>query len=149
MTDRQPPAVLTAGAKWSHTRKVGPGDVQASVKLGRDYGGYHVDEQFARAAGFRGLITSGCYHVAVITELAGQIDLLGRDLQVHIGAPIYDGDTLESTAEVAELHPESRKIKVRFRTVNQDAAEVLTAEISGYLPNPAWGVPRRGIPGRD
>lgn len=131
------------GLSWRHTRKVEDGEVRASVEFARDFGGYHVDESFARAAGFRGLITSGCYQVALVAELGGQVNLLGRELSLRYTAPIYEGDTLESVAEVVAVERETREVTLQIRVSNQDGVEVLTGRLTGYLPAPEWGTPAR------
>ena len=70
---------MRPGLSWGYSRKVTSGDLRASVDFAQDYGGYHVDERYARAAGFSGLITSGCFHVALIAGLGGRVNLLGRE----------------------------------------------------------------------
>lgn len=134
---------MYVGFRWSLTRQVSERDVRASVEFAQDYGGYHVDEAFARAAGFRGLITSGAFHHGVIAGLAGRVNLLGREQSVKFSGPIYAGDNLVAEAVVVEANPEQRRIKLEFSITNQHGAQVFSGDLTGYIPAVEWGVPRR------
>ncbi|MCZ6628023.1 MAG: MaoC/PaaZ C-terminal domain-containing protein [SAR324 cluster bacterium] len=131
------------GLRWSLTRRVSGQDIKASVEFARDHGGYHVDEAFAQAAGFRTLIASGSLHHGIIAGLAGRINLLGRAQSVKFKGPIYAGDTLEAAAVVVEVQPERRQITLEFRITNQDGAEVFSGELTGHIPAAGWGRPLR------
>jgi acyl dehydratase len=140
---QNPPQVddLHVGYRFSLQRAVEPGDVRRSVEFARDYGGYHVDEAFARAAGFRTVITSGIYHHALMAEAAGRMHLLGRETSLRMRAPIYERDVLSVTAEVVELQPERRLVTLAIAIVNQDGAPVADCRVTGYLPSAEWGLP--------
>lgn len=131
------------GLSWSYARKVTGVDVRASVDLARDHGGYHVDERYARAAGFSGLITSGCFHVTLIAGLGGRVNLLGRELTVRFAGPIYEGDALEAMAEVQAVAPDKREVTLDIRVRNQHGADVALAQLTGYMPAAEWGRPER------
>jgi 3-hydroxybutyryl-CoA dehydratase len=131
------------GFRWSFTRQVNERDVRASVEFALDYGGYHVDEAFARAAGFRGAITSGAFHHGVIAGLLGRVNFLGREQSVKFNGPIYAGDNLVAEAVVLEVNNKKRRIKLEFSITNQDGAQVFSGDATGYIPAVEWGVPRR------
>lgn len=136
---------LAVGDRFSVQRKVSDDDVLASVNFAWDYGGYHVDQTFARAAGFRGVTTSGIFHVAMVASLAGHLNILGRELTVRFAGPIYAGDTLFGTAQIADLAKEKRQITLAIQVKNQDKADIVLADLVGYLPAPEWGVPKRPV----
>lgn len=75
---------LKVGDRFTLEREVEPDAVRASVEFGQDHGGYHVDEAFARAAGFRTVITSGVFYVTLIAALTGHINLLGREMTLAL-----------------------------------------------------------------
>jgi len=50
---------LHVGQRLSWRRIIGPADIEATIRLTGDRGGYHVDEAFARKAGFRTIIAPG------------------------------------------------------------------------------------------
>jgi acyl dehydratase len=137
---------LHLGFRLSMERKVRTGDVLASVEFAQDYGGYHVDEAFARTAGFRTVIASGIYHNAMIAGLAGRFNLLGREMTLRFAGPIYEGDLLRETAEVIDIVSEKRQATLDIRIVNPENAEVVSARLTGYLPAAEWGMPQRSPP---
>ena len=97
---------------------------------------FHLDEEAARGAIFRGLAASGWHTAAVTMRLIVESDL--RPAGGVIGAgfddlqwprPVRPGDELRVEIEVLEVRPsrsrpEQGMIKMRASTLNQDGAAV-------------------------
>ena len=47
---------------------------------------------------------------------------------VHFLAPVRIGDTVTAVAEVAELHPDKNKVRMKTYCLNQDGTKVLDGE---------------------
>ena len=139
---------LHLGWKHSLRRTITQADMEQVIRVTGDQGGYHVDDDFARAAGFRTLITPGLLQAGMLTEIGGRLNFLAREMRFQFTNPVYVGDTLEACVEVTALDPGKELVTMSAQVSNQDGAAVLQAEIRGYMPRRAWGTPRKPPPVR-
>ena len=114
----------------SPPRPVTAGDVEAFVRLTGDDNRLHVDDAFARAAGFTGRIAHGALVVSLAVGLAWQTGVL-VDTTLAFRAiedwkfslPVYPGDAITLRGRVAERRalPRAGAGLVRFdlEVVNQ------------------------------
>lgn len=141
-----PPVYISdvfVGMQRTCTRSVTEADLRATLQLTGDLGGYHTDEAFAQAAGFRTLIVPGLFTAGMATQIGGSLDFLARDIRFGYLKPVYVGDALRCTMSVTGVDVDRNRIEMAGEVVNQDGERVLTVECYGYLPRPDWGVPRK------
>ncbi len=137
---------LHVGWRRSWRRKITQDDLQATIALTGDQGGYHVDEAFAQAAGFRTVIAPGILQASLPTKIGGDLNFLAREITFRFLKPVYVGDTLEVVLEAKSIDEEKRIVTFEAEVTNQDGEVVLTATTHGHLPNPEWGVPKKPPP---
>ena len=75
------------GMQRSFTREVTQADLHATMQLTGDQGGYHTDEDFARAAGFRTVILPGLFTAGMATQIGGSVDFLAREIRFGYRKP--------------------------------------------------------------
>lgn len=131
------------GMQRSFSREVTEADLQATMQLTGDLGGYHTDEDFARAAGFRSVIVPGLFTAGMATQIGGSVDFLAREIRFGYRKPVYVGDTLRCTMTVTAVDADRNRIEMTGEVVNQDGESVLSIDCYGYLPRPEWGLPRK------
>ena len=134
---------LHEGMQRTFVRVVTEADLHATMALTGDLGGYHTDEAFARAAGFRTVIVPGLFQAGMVTRLGGELNYLAREIRFGYVKPVYVGDRLTCTATVTALEPARNRMEMRAEVVNQDGVCVLEAHCKGYLPRADWGVPTK------
>jgi 3-hydroxybutyryl-CoA dehydratase len=134
------------GLARSFSRTVSEDDLQATMRLTGDHGGYHTDPDFARAAGFRTVILPGLLQAGMITRLGGEMNFLARETVFRYLKPVYVGDVLTCTVTVTAVQPERHRMEVHGDVVNQHGEQVLTMDGYGYLPRADWGIPRKPAP---
>lgn len=112
-----------------------------------DHGGYHVDEAFARRAGFRTVITPGLLQAGMMTKLGGDLNFLAREITFSYLKPVYAGDVLDAVITVTAVEPAKNRLTMQGQITNQAGEVVLTCRTTGYLPKPEWGVPDKSRAG--
>jgi 3-hydroxybutyryl-CoA dehydratase len=132
---------LSLGQTFRWRRAITEADLQATIRLTGDHGGYHVDEAFARRAGFRTLIAPGLLQSGMVTKLGGDLNFLAREITFSYVKPVYAGDTLDAEVTVTAIDKAKRRITMEGRIANQAGETVMTCATSGFLPKPDWGVP--------
>lgn len=131
------------GMQRIFTRTVSEADLEATMRLTGDHGGYHTDADFARSAGFRTVILPGLFQAGMVTQIGGELNFLAREITFRYLKPVYVGDVLRCTVTVSAVYPERQRIDVTGEVTNQDGVPVLTCEAYGYLPRHEWGVPHK------
>ncbi len=139
-------ADLRVGMRWVFRRRITAGDLEATMALTGDRGGYHVDERFARAAGFDTVIVPGLLPASLFTKLGGNLNFLAREMVFNFRRPVYVGDRLEAVIEIVEIDPERSLAVFEGAITNQDGEQVLTCRTTGRVPPAEWGVPRKPPP---
>jgi len=102
----------------------------------------HVDAAYARQAGFKGrvaygLLTSSLYSTLAGVHLPGKHCLL-QGIDVSFLSPVYVGDTLKVSGEIAYLNDACRQAEIRAQIVNAAGVKVSRAKIkAGVLAEEA------------
>ncbi len=95
----------------SVSRVVTREDVKRYADASGDQNPLHQDEDFARAAGFPGIIAHGMFtmgHLArSLTDWLGDLSRLKR-LSVQFRAPVFMGETIVAEGRVKALDPSTR-----------------------------------------
>ncbi len=132
---------MTVGRAFRWRRTITEADVQATIRLSGDQGGYHVDETFARKAGFRTVIAPGLLQASMGTKLGGDLNFLAREITFRYLKPVYAGDTLDVQMAVTAVEKAKNRITLEGQITNQAGEVVLTCTAVGHLPKAEWGVP--------
>lgn len=108
--DFEPGAVLMSGA-----RTITLADIDAYADLTGERHPVHMDEEFARAAGFRGRIAHGLFAVALLEGLKAEIGCFERSVIASLGwdkirftAPLEPGDSVHLKLELVEKRESSK-----------------------------------------
>ncbi len=137
------PGEVRVGWRRTWRRTIEEADIRATIALNGDQGGYHVDEAFARAAGFRQVIAPGLLQAGMVTKIGGDLSFLAREITFRFLKPVYAGDTLEVDCRCVAFEPGNRLVTLEAEVTNQDGDVVLSCRTVGHLPKPEWGDPVR------
>ena len=132
---------VNVGDRHVFRRSITADDLREMVRLTGDRGGYHVDERFARAAGFRTVITPGLVQAGMATKVGGELNFLAQEITFRYHRPVYVGDTLEAVVEITTVDRGRRRITLETAITNQHGETVLTSTAQGFLPKADWGIP--------
>jgi 3-hydroxybutyryl-CoA dehydratase len=125
---------LAAGDVFIVTRKFTENEMNVFANITRDYNPVHFDERFASAKKFTGKICHGLLAASIITEIGGQIGWLATGMDFRFKKPVYFNDTITCYFTIARVDEKNRAVaEVVYK--NQDEVIVLTAEITGILPD--------------
>jgi acyl dehydratase len=127
---------VSPGDRFSFSRAFNLGEVAAFGELTRDYNPVHYDDAFAGLKGFRAPICHGLLAGSMICQIGGQLGWLATGMQFAFKKPVYPGDTITCELTVDGVDA-SHYARAHARWSNQDGAEVMTAVLEGYLPDPA------------
>lgn len=125
-------ADLALGQHAAVSKTITRDDIRAFTALVGDDNPIHHDEAFAASTRFggvigHGMLTAGLLSTLLGTKLPGTGTVyMGQTLRFT--APVRPGDTITATAEVVELFPETRRVRIGTRCVNQRGETVLDGE---------------------
>jgi acyl dehydratase len=98
-----------------------------------DFTRLHVDEEFAKDAGYDSVIAMGMYTAGIAGTMVNQ--WLGVEtvdtFDVRFEDVVYPGDELTYSAEIKQK--ENERLTARFTAVNQDGETVLSGSINAIL----------------
>lgn len=125
---------LAAGDVFIVTRTFTEKDMNVFANITRDYNPVHFDERFASAKNFAGKICHGLLAASIITEIGGQIGWLATGMNFRFKKPVFFNDTITCYFTITRVDKKNRAMaEVIYK--NQDGRVVLTAEITGILPD--------------
>jgi acyl dehydratase len=115
----------------SPARPVTGEDIDTFIRLTGDNNRLHTDDDFARAAGFRGRIAHGALVVSLGVGLAWQTGILADTTLAFraiedwkFSLPVYPGDTITLRGRVVERRAVPRTpgglVRFEMEVVNQD-----------------------------
>lgn len=99
----------------SPSRRITAADIDAYARLTGEDHPVHMDDAFARAAGFAGRITHGLFNLALIEGLKAAIGGFERSVVASLGwsdirftAPLYPGEEVHLQLEFLSARPTSK-----------------------------------------
>jgi acyl dehydratase len=115
---------------------VTPEMVRAYAEITGDRNPLHFDEDFAAGTSFgrlvaHGGITTGILHALVAEDMPGPGTVF-LSQNWKFTAPVYIGDTIRATGEVASVHPSKPVCELRVRVERDDGETVLEGEAWCY-----------------
>ncbi len=120
---------LSIGMKAQFTQPVTPEMMRQFLALTGDTNPLHTDPEFARACGFDGSVVYGMLTASLISTLGGcflpGMYCLIRGVKVQFAKPVYVGDILSVTGEVARLDTDFNYVEIKVAIRNQRGEKVL------------------------
>lgn len=137
---------LFVGQSASFTREITRDDIAAFATLSGDINPAHLNEDYANASLFEGVIAHGMFSAALISALLGTrfpgpgTIYLGQEIKFT--KPVRLGDCLTIQATVTSKNDEKQRIKMDCVVVNQHGDAVLKGEAKLMPPSLKVKVPR-------
>ena len=122
------------GSVFRFERAFEQDEIEAFGRLIRDYNPVHHDEGWCAAKGLAGPICHGMLVGSMICEPGGQLGWLADGMAFRFRRPVYPGDRITCLMTVVDVDGRG-KARAEAVFTNQDDQRVLTAELSGYLPD--------------
>ena len=123
---------LTVGQSATYTRRIGEREIRGFAEVSGDDNPMHLDPGFGARTRFGGVIahgvlTAGLISTVVGTRLPGP-GAIYLSQSLRFLRPVRPGDTITARAEVVELVPERRRVRLATTCTNQDGEVVLDGE---------------------
>lgn len=121
---------LQIGQKVSIQKTFSAADVTAFAGISLDVNPIHMSDGYAKNTIFGKRIIHGMLTASLISAVLGNYlpgpgtIYLGQDLKFM--APVYLGDDITATVEVAELREDKKIVKLNTTCVNQDGKTVVS-----------------------
>jgi 3-hydroxybutyryl-CoA dehydratase len=114
------------------SKTISEADIYLFAGITGDFNPAHVDEEYAKTTVFKRRIAHGMLTAGLISHVLG-MKLPGPGAiylqqQMRFLAPVYIGDTITARAEVVEVIPEKKRIRMRTTCTNQAGETVLDGE---------------------
>lgn len=123
---------LAVGQKSSFSKTVSEFDVYMFAGISGDFNPAHINEVYAEQTAFKDRIAHGMLSAGFVSTVLGcQLPGPGTiyiSQNLTFLAPVKIGDTITATAEVAEILPEKKRVRLKTTCTNQHGKEVLTGE---------------------
>lgn len=124
---------LHAGVRASFETAVTSSMLDQFAQLSGDTNPLHADAEFAQARGYPGRVAFGMLTASFYSTLAG-VHLPGRHallqgVDASFVAPVFAGDCLTVSGEVAVVHEALGQIEIRAHITNQHGKKVSRAKI--------------------
>ena len=129
---RRIPRSPAVGEKVAFTRTITEADVALFIGVTWDVNPYHTDDSFVAGTRFGRRIAPGLLTASMLTHIGGLWAFLATEMRFEFVAPVYIGDTITATAEVAEVDESRGWVRLRCNCTNHAGSEVLRAEIIGF-----------------
>ncbi|MEO5799451.1 MAG: MaoC family dehydratase [Gemmatimonadales bacterium] len=125
-------AELQLGMTAASTKEIGQRDIALFGELTGDRNPLHFDQDFAEQSRFEGIISHGMLTAGLLSTVLG-MKLPGTGAvyvsqSLNFVAPVRPGDTITASAEVVELVPERRRVRLTTRIANQRDETVIEGE---------------------
>jgi len=123
---------LEVGAAAEVTKTVTESDVVRFAEVTGDHNPAHLDEAWAARSRFGGRIAHGMLGAGFISAVLGTRlpgpGAIYLSQQLRFLRPVRIGDTVTARAEVAELFPAKRRVRLLTTCRNQDGETVIDGE---------------------
>ncbi|HZW52388.1 MAG TPA: MaoC family dehydratase [Candidatus Elarobacter sp.] len=128
----KPFEVFRVGDRSTFSKTITEADILLFAAVSGDNYPLHVDAEYAKTTRFGQRAAHGMLTASLLSTVIGL--LLQKpggiyvEQSIRFRRPVFAGDTLTATAEVTELIPERRRMRVRAGIVNQRGDTVLDGE---------------------
>src|SRR5215471_14776750 len=123
---------IQIGQTFTFRRTFSDGDVVLFCGVTGDYNPYHIDEPFIKSSWFGRRIIPGLLTASMATHIGGMIGFLATEMTFEYLGPVYVGDTITCVVTFTEKDEQKRRAVGQVSYHNQDGAEVLRGQFSGF-----------------
>ena len=120
------------GETTTFSKTITEADVLLFAAVSGDNYPLHVDAEYAKHTRFGRRAAHGMLTASLLSTVVGLMLQKPGGIYVEqslrFRAPVFIGDTLTATAEVTELIPERRRMRVRAAVTNQNGVTVLNGD---------------------
>ena len=128
----KPFEAFRVGDTSTFSKTVSEADVLLFAAVSGDNYPLHVDAEYAKQTRFGRRAAHGMLTASLVSTVVGLMLQKPGGIYVEqslrFRAPVFIGDTLTATAEVTELIPQRRRMRVRASVVNQRGETVLDGD---------------------
>lgn len=124
---------VSVGQVFRLQRTFSTQEIEAFGALTRDFNPVHSDQTWCAAKGLDGPVCHGMLVGSMICEPGGQLGWLADGMAFRFRRPVYPGDTITCELQLVELGERGRA-RAEAAFSNQNGELVLTAELTGFLP---------------
>jgi 3-hydroxybutyryl-CoA dehydratase len=123
---------LKVGDSAQFSKTVTETDIYLYAGITGDFNPAHINEEYASKTFFKsriahGMLVAGFISAVIANQLPGPGTIyLSQSLEFK--APVRIGDTITARAEVIDIIPEKKQIRINTTCVNQDGVEVVGGE---------------------
>jgi acyl dehydratase len=141
---------IAIGETASLTRTISEADIQLFAALSGDVNPAHLDQAYAEASMFGGVIIHGIFSGALVSTVLGV--LLPGPGTIYLGQtlrftrPVKPGDHLTVTVTAREKFDDKKRIIFDCVCVNQDGKTVVKGEAEVIAPSDKISRPRMPVP---
>lgn len=123
---------LSIGQSARFSKTITEADIYLYAGISGDFNPAHVNEAYAAKTFFKtriahGMLTASFISTIIGTMLPGPGSIYLRQ-EVNFLAPVRIGDTVTAIAEVAEIDPDKKKVRLKTWCANQEGVKVLDGE---------------------
>jgi acyl dehydratase len=129
---------LQIGEKAHVSKTVTETDVYLFAGISGDFNPMHVDEEYAKTTSFGSRVAHGPLTQALAAPLVGMklpgLGTIAVEFSTRYKAPVYFGDTITVTGEIAEKIEKKKWVRIALTWVNQKG--LVVAEGSAVVSPP-------------
>ncbi|HYB04135.1 MAG TPA: MaoC/PaaZ C-terminal domain-containing protein [Nitrososphaerales archaeon] len=126
----------------SKEREITHDDIQKFANLTGDLNKLHLEQEFAKSAGFSGIVAHGVLTLSIAIGLWHSLDLTNGTILAFAGlsnvsfkAPVYPGDRIHIEAQVLSKRelasrPNAGLVRLKLAGINSRKETVLEAELA-------------------
>ena len=120
------------GDATTFSKTITEADILLFAAVSGDNYPLHVDAEYAKTTRFGQRAAHGMLTASLLSTVVGLMLQKPGGIYVqqtlHFRRPVFIGDTLTATAEVTELIPDQRRMRVQTSVVNQHGKAVLDGD---------------------
>jgi acyl dehydratase len=141
---------LKVGDSASLVRTLTHKDIELFAVISGDVNPAHLDEEFAKTDIFHGVVAHGMWGAGLISAVLGTKlpgpGTIYLDQTLQFRRPVRIGDAVTVTLTVAEKFPETHRLNLSCKAVNQRGEEVISGIATVIAPTEKISRPRVVLP---
>ncbi len=119
---------LRVGEKASFSKTISQADISLFAGICGDFNPVHVNQNYAAQTRFKRCIAHGPLTQSLMAPVLGTrlpgLGSIALEFFCRYTAPVYPGDTITATAEVAEKLPPKKRVRMTLTWENQHGERV-------------------------
>lgn len=136
--ENRPYSELKIGDSASLNRTITEDDIKLFAILSGDVNPAHVDEEFAADSRFKKVIAHGMWSGTLVSTVLGTMlpgpGTIYMNQSLRFVRPVFVGDTLTVTVQIAEMQDEKKRLKLDCTVTNQNQEKVVTGVAEVIAP---------------